>query len=99
MAVIDQVLGEVAHIVVRAATQTSTGSATSTTSDTTSPQTAVPSGTNSSNNNNKGGGSSSPLLFFVALGFGVVFTNLWSVFIAKWLLRPIAKRLPMTNIT
>ena len=24
-----------------------------------------------------GGGTSSPLLFFVALGFGVVFTNLW----------------------
>lgn len=24
-----------------------------------------------------GGGGSSPLLFFVALGFGVVFTNLW----------------------
>lgn len=24
-----------------------------------------------------GSGSSSPLLFFVALGFGVVFTNLW----------------------
>lgn len=25
----------------------------------------------------KGGNSQSPLLFFVALGFGVVFTNLW----------------------
>jgi hypothetical protein len=29
------------------------------------------------NNNNGGGPTSSPLLFFVALGFGVVFTNLW----------------------
>jgi hypothetical protein len=29
----------------------------------------------------KGGNSQSPLLFFVALGFGVVFTNLWYVFV------------------
>jgi hypothetical protein len=29
------------------------------------------------NNGGNGGGPSSPLLFFVALGFGVVFTNLW----------------------
>lgn len=27
-----------------------------------------------------GGATQSPLLFFVALGFGVVFTNLWLVF-------------------
>lgn len=32
------------------------------------------SGNNSGNSGNSG---SSPLLFFVALGFGVVFTNLW----------------------
>lgn len=35
-----------------------------------------------SQTNNSGSGSgptSSPLLFFVALGFGVVFTNLWYV--------------------
>jgi uncharacterized membrane protein YgcG len=35
------------------------------------------SGGNNNNNNNGGGGNSSSLLFFVALGFGVVFTNLW----------------------
>lgn len=37
-------------------------------------------GNNSGNGNGNGNGSgqgSSPLLFFVALGFGVVFTNLW----------------------
>ena len=34
-----------------------------------------PSGAGSGNN-----ATSSPLLFFVALGFGVVFTNLWSVY-------------------
>jgi hypothetical protein len=32
---------------------------------------------NNNNNNNNNGPTSSPLLFFVALGFGVVFTNLW----------------------
>lgn len=33
---------------------------------------------NSGNNTTtQSGGNSSPLLFFVALGFGVVFTNLW----------------------
>jgi hypothetical protein len=32
---------------------------------------------NNQNNNNNNNQSSSPLLFFVALGFGVVFTNLW----------------------
>jgi hypothetical protein len=31
----------------------------------------------SNSNNNNSGPTSSPLLFFVALGFGVVFTNLW----------------------
>jgi hypothetical protein len=37
-----------------------------------------PTGNGNSQNSNSGGGpTSSPLLFFVALGFGVVFTNLW----------------------
>lgn len=42
-----------------------------------------PTDANSGNNNQNGNGNggsgqgSSPLLFFVALGFGVVFTNLW----------------------
>lgn len=30
-----------------------------------------------------GGPTSSPLLFFVALGFGVVFTNLWYAYPSK----------------
>ncbi|KAM0262860.1 hypothetical protein ACHAQJ_001451 [Trichoderma viride] len=94
MAVIDQVLGEVARIVVRAATQT----ATATSSDTTSPQTAIPSNTNSTNNNSKSSGSSSPLLFFVALGFGVVFTNLWIIVGVKYCFRYNARnRARLTN--
>ncbi|KAK3362613.1 hypothetical protein B0T25DRAFT_10308 [Lasiosphaeria hispida] len=43
---------------------------------------------NNNNNNNSGGGSnSSPLLFFVALGFGVVFTNLWIIVGVKYCFR------------
>lgn len=42
-----------------------------------------PVSTSTGNNGDTGGGgggpTSSPLLFFVALGFGVVFTNLWYV--------------------
>lgn len=46
-------------------------------------------GANSSdtNNGNNGGGQSSPLLFFVALGFGVVFTNLWIIVGVKYCFR------------
>lgn len=47
-------------------------SPTSTTADTGN------NGNGNGNGNGGGGGQgSSPLLFFVALGFGVVFTNLW----------------------
>lgn len=41
---------------------------------------ATPSATTSASGNGGAGvaaGGNSPLLFFVALGFGVVFTNLW----------------------
>jgi hypothetical protein len=40
---------------------------------------ALPTGTNQNQGGDRGGNgpTSSPLLFFVALGFGVVFTNLW----------------------
>ncbi|CAK7273795.1 hypothetical protein SEPCBS119000_005839 [Sporothrix epigloea] len=34
-----------------------------------------------------GGGGSSPLLFFIALGFGVVFTNLWIIVGVKYCFR------------
>lgn len=45
-----------------------------------------PTATPSSGGGGGGGPTSSPLLFFVALGFGVVFTNLWYVFLCfrKW---------------
>ncbi|KAF1840378.1 uncharacterized protein K460DRAFT_410969 [Cucurbitaria berberidis CBS 394.84] len=42
---------------------------------------------NSNSNNNSSGPTSSPLLFFVALGFGVVFTNLWIIVGVKYCFR------------
>lgn len=57
--------------------------------------TATPSPTNGQGNGGGGGGggggnggpTSSPLLFFVALGFGVVFTNLWIIVGVKYCFR------------
>ncbi|KAI4200082.1 MAG: hypothetical protein LQ350_004221 [Teloschistes chrysophthalmus] len=50
-----------------------------------------PAATNPPSNGNSGGGgggpTSSPLLFFVALGFGVVFTNLWIIVGVKYCFR------------
>ncbi|CAO2657078.1 Nn.00g058810.m01.CDS01 [Neocucurbitaria sp. VM-36] len=53
------------------------------------PSAPAPSPTDSgnSNNNNNNGPTSSPLLFFVALGFGVVFTNLWIIVGVKYCFR------------
>lgn len=51
--------------------------------------TSQPSPTDNANTGNNGGGgpTSSPLLFFVALGFGVVFTNLWIIVGVKYCFR------------
>ncbi|KAI8951852.1 hypothetical protein F4801DRAFT_542825 [Xylaria longipes] len=45
-----------------------------------------------------GGGSSSPLLFFVALGFGVVFTNLWIIVGVKYCFRYNARNRAMARL-
>ncbi|KAF2271974.1 uncharacterized protein EI97DRAFT_386833 [Westerdykella ornata] len=47
----------------------------------------VPTTSAPSSSNNGGGPTSSPLLFFVALGFGVVFTNLWIIVGVKYCFR------------
>ncbi|KAJ6442954.1 RING-8 protein [Purpureocillium lavendulum] len=98
MAVLNQVLYEAVALVARA-TNTTTETPTPTSSGVQSPQTSKPTGTNQSNdNNNNNGGSSSPLLFFVALGFGVVFTNLWIIVGVKYCFRYNARnRARMTN--
>ncbi|EME78980.1 uncharacterized protein MYCFIDRAFT_57896 [Pseudocercospora fijiensis CIRAD86] len=56
----------------------------STTSATPTPS---PTPTGNSNNGGNNGPTSSPLLFFVALGFGVVFTNLWIIVGVKYCFR------------
>ncbi|PSK60109.1 hypothetical protein B9Z65_1007 [Elsinoe australis] len=48
---------------------------------------AVPGATSAPPSNSNNGPTSSPLLFFVALGFGVVFTNLWIIVGVKYCFR------------
>ncbi|KAJ5286905.1 hypothetical protein N7478_002591 [Penicillium angulare] len=54
---------------------------------TTSAASSAATTTGSSGGNNSGSATSSPLLFFVALGFGVVFTNLWIIVGVKYCFR------------
>lgn len=63
------------------------GTPTPSTASTVSPPSPDPSSGNTNNQDNSGGGTSSPLLFFVALGFGVVFTNLWIIVGVKYCFR------------
>jgi len=97
MAIMHQMLGEAAVLVARqvtgTASVTSSPTASLTTSGTPGPTTSA-AGNKDSNN----GGSSSPLLFFVALGFGVVFTSLWIIVGVKYCFRYNARnRARMTN--
>ncbi|KAG6021180.1 hypothetical protein E4U41_002609 [Claviceps citrina] len=97
MGALHQILGEAAHLIARQAQDSQATQAQSAgASPTSSPQ---PSGTNrNDNSNNSNQGSSSPLLFFVALGFGVVFTNLWIIVGVKYCFRYNARnRARMTN--
>lgn len=77
MAVLADLVVEATRIAVRAATDTPSSTNNESTISTT---TSMPTDSNFQNNKNSDGNKdrgSSPLLFFVALGFGVVFTNLW----------------------
>ncbi|KAI0170479.1 hypothetical protein BJ166DRAFT_196320 [Pestalotiopsis sp. NC0098] len=66
----------------------STSSAASPTDTATDSSATDPSATSNPNSGSGGGtGTSSPLLFFVALGFGVVFTNLWIIVGVKYCFR------------
>ncbi|KAI0533812.1 hypothetical protein GGR58DRAFT_516613 [Xylaria digitata] len=63
---------------------------------------ATPSETATGNKDGGGGGgggnTSSPLLFFVALGFGVVFTNLWIIVGVKYCFRYNARNRAMARV-
>jgi hypothetical protein len=76
MAILHNALNEATRVVIRAAEESLSSTASNT------DPTSQPTNQNDSNQNNenpvdKDSNNSSPLLFFVALGFGVVFTNLW----------------------
>ncbi|KAK4691121.1 hypothetical protein P7C71_g5813, partial [Lecanoromycetidae sp. Uapishka_2] len=63
-------------------------SSTTSTSSVTSPTSTASAPTSTGTGGGGGGGpTSSPLLFFVALGFGVVFTNLWIIVGVKYCFR------------
>ncbi|KAJ2971067.1 hypothetical protein NQ176_g7875 [Zarea fungicola] len=85
MAVMNDLLLAATRVAIRAATDTPSPSADPS-STVTTPQAASPTGDPSSQNTSKDKGSS-PLLFFVALGFGVVFTNLWIIVGVKYCFR------------
>ncbi|KAI1323535.1 hypothetical protein F5Y16DRAFT_335800 [Xylariaceae sp. FL0255] len=59
---------------------------------------ASPTSSDTSNGSGKGSSSSSPLLFFVALGFGVVFTNLWIIVGVKYCFRYNARNRAMARL-
>jgi hypothetical protein len=73
---------EMVNVVARGVVDTQTTTSTPTTppmpSSTSSTDAASASANSSSSSSNST--TQSPLLFFVALGFGVVFTNLWYAF-------------------
>lgn len=87
MAVIQNVVTEVTHLAVRL-TERQAGSPSSTPSAQASTTSSInPAATSGDGGGGGGGGGSSPLLFFVALGFGVVFTNLWIIVGVKYCFR------------
>ncbi|KAL8409080.1 hypothetical protein RB594_007503 [Gaeumannomyces avenae] len=97
MALINAAVLDGVRMVVRQAADTLTSTPSSgpaPTSGTTTTSPAPPSDTSANSNPNSPGGNTgnngngnSPLLFFVALGFGVVFTNLWIIVGVKYCFR------------
>ncbi|KAI0999818.1 hypothetical protein K3495_g8380 [Podosphaera aphanis] len=63
----------------------------------TDPATPMSTMTTTPNQQITGGPTSSPLLFFVALGFGVVFTNLWIIVGVKYCFRYSARNRQLRN--
>ncbi|KAJ4164416.1 hypothetical protein LMH87_006092 [Akanthomyces muscarius] len=87
MAVLTDLVLEATRVAIRAATDTPSSTSNSSIMSTTS---STPTDSNFQNNKNSDGSKdrgSSPLLFFVALGFGVVFTNLWIIVGVKYCFR------------
>ncbi|KAI1433873.1 hypothetical protein GGR50DRAFT_461710 [Xylaria sp. CBS 124048] len=98
MPFLNQAFVDGAHVVarvvehqIRQATTTAVSSAISSTptgmSSTADPSSTATGNPNNDKNKDNSGSSTSPLLFFVALGFGVVFTNLWIIVGVKYCFR------------
>ncbi|KAG4443630.1 hypothetical protein IFR05_000907 [Cadophora sp. M221] len=101
MAVLNQVMADAFQVVGRELDQRNLNSGQSSTIASPTPlsqaTTAAPTPTMSPTNNNPSGPTSSPLLFFVALGFGVVFTNLWIIVGVKYCFRYNARNRAIRN--
>ncbi|KAK7962311.1 ring-8 protein [Apiospora aurea] len=77
---------------------TATPSVASPTDPSSTSASPTPMSTDNSNNQQQSGATSSPLLFFVALGFGVVFTNLWIIVGVKYCFRYNARNRQMRGL-
>ncbi|KAK0118118.1 hypothetical protein ONS95_012423 [Cadophora gregata] len=101
MAVLNQLIGEAFQVVGRELVDRNLNSGQTSTVASPTPlsqaTTVAPTPTMTQTNNNPGGPTSSPLLFFVALGFGVVFTNLWIIVGVKYCFRYNARNRAIRN--
>ncbi|KAI1827224.1 hypothetical protein F4861DRAFT_438052 [Xylaria intraflava] len=103
MTFINQAFVDGVHVVARAVEHqarqaTSSAIASASTPVPSSTADPSPSPTGNDNKNNNTGNSTSPLLFFVALGFGVVFTNLWIIVGVKYCFRYNARNRAMARL-
>ncbi|KAG9256010.1 uncharacterized protein F5Z01DRAFT_533049 [Emericellopsis atlantica] len=89
MPAVQDYVGDAIWLVARATADAATSSTTQLTGETGQPQ--------DDDRGNRDKNSSSPLLFFVALGFGVVFTNLWIIVGVKYCFRYNARNRAIRN--
>ncbi|TVY46537.1 RING finger protein [Lachnellula occidentalis] len=97
MAIINQVLVEVLHVAERHLDPRNLGGTQTTAMDAPSATSASPPAASTTSGGKSSGPTSSPLLFFVALGFGVVFTNLWIIVGVKYCFRYNARNRALRN--
>lgn len=101
MAAINQINTSILYVVERVAQQVATSQpplpSTTILSGSQTSTSPPPATSSTASGGGGGGGSSSPLLFFVALGFGVVFTNLWIIVGVKYCFRYNARNRALRN--
>ncbi|KAI9047611.1 hypothetical protein LZ554_008324 [Drepanopeziza brunnea f. sp. 'monogermtubi'] len=87
MSVYNHVVAEAANVIARNLSPRDTATPSSPILQITTPFPTPSMANNNNSSSTPGGPTSSPLLFFVALGFGVVFTNLWIIVGVKYCFR------------